>query len=443
MPEQWLLDPTSEGTGTQLDISADPYGVTEFASPAPPLDTVTASSIDTEGALIAARGDQNRQVSVTVEVTGTSQTNLDANVATLEAKVAEMRQEGGTFRRVRADGTYRTLDILAADQYEKTFDVTYMLGNMAKCQFNLVAKPFARGAEVQVGGTYSETTLPTLTFVTAAPAGDVPALGRLRITEAQTQYQSNLWWGMESKYYNAANSLLLQAESQTLRTGTTSVADAAAAGGNAASRALSSTTPVEVLVITGAHVGTYRLFARCTSTSAATTVKLGYTFSNDNSVALGASGGLLYWTPTATLHAANTYELLDFGTVTIPPAVVGTQGWNLRLWAGAASATLKVDYLWLMPVEQSGEFTAIGNYYNLNALLPGLSVEVRSDGAYHQEASTSWPPAVMYEGDYLKVPVGNSSRFTLKASRPPTTSDLSIDDISAQLWVTPRFLSMF
>jgi hypothetical protein len=111
----------SEGTGTQLDISTDPYAVVEFSSPAPPLETSMAGTIDTEGDLIAARRHQNRQVSFTVEVVGTSQANLDASVATLEAKVAELAREGGTFRRVRADGTYRTADILAADQFDKAF----------------------------------------------------------------------------------------------------------------------------------------------------------------------------------------------------------------------------------------------------------------------------------------------------------------------------------
>jgi hypothetical protein len=454
MPEQWLIDPTSEGTGTQLDISADPYAVVEFSSPAPPLETSMAGTIDTEGDLIAARRHQNRQVSFTVEVVGTSQANLDASVATLEAKVAELAREGGTFRRVRADGTYRTADILAADQFDKAFDVTYFLGNLARCTVNLIGKPYVRGTEVSAG-TWSETTLPTLTFTVSGVAGDMPALGRLVVTEAQGVDQFTVYWGSRRKDYTAGTSLFYQAESQQLGSGITSSAMTGASGGSAAvSPALTGSTPRTLLNLgssgTVALTGTYRVFARVWGSQSGA----------PNTASSSDIGLYIGWQPLAAGSwtevfngqwawpggAVPRWYVADLGIVQLPVAPLGTQASVVRLYAEqhGSGDQIAVDAVWLVPAERSGKI--LGDGAAIQALKASRTVEIRHNMVLTQTGASSYSLPLSYEGDYLTVDPSATTEFIVKASRreqPFGGRDDGIDDISAQLYVTPRYLSMF
>lgn len=446
MPEQWLLDPTGESTGTQLDISTDPYAVVEFASPAPPLETSMAGTIDTEGDLIAARRHQNRQVSFTVEVVGSSQANLDAAVATLEAKVAELALEGGTFRRVRADGTYRTADILAADSYEKAFDVAYFLGNLARCTVNLIAKPYVRGPEVALT-SHSETTLPVLIFTDTIP-GDVPATGRLVITDSQGAARRFVTWGVEARYLNTGQPLFWQAESTTLNAGgggggsVAATADATASGGSKArfTQTVTSGTFYKVLSVTGSHRGRYRVFARVKTSSASVLFRarwfpMGSDISQDNPQTGTASIG---------------WELIDLGIVS--PGSDVSANWTMSLHATAVSgATVDFDTVFLVPIlEASGEATGTET---LNAIDTSGKFTVSDRYALKgPDGSGNYGPANSYEGDYLRIRPG-SVRFLVAASQgipgytqtisPYFANDVSIDDLSAQVFYTPRYLSAF
>ena len=66
------FDPITEGTANApLELfasAADGVFVESMAFPAPPLETATVGSIDTEGELVAARAHRNRQVQLTVGV---------------------------------------------------------------------------------------------------------------------------------------------------------------------------------------------------------------------------------------------------------------------------------------------------------------------------------------------------------------------------------------
>lgn len=445
MPDQWIFDPTSEGTGTQLIVSSSPYTVMEFASPAPPLEMTTAGSIDTEGDTPTARRHQNRTVSLTVRVDPTTrnQVNLDAAVATLEAKVAELATEGGTFRKVRADGTYRTLDIHAADQYEKAFDVTYDVGNVAVCQINLVARPYARGPEYTVG-TYSETTLPHLLFTTSTITGDIPALGRMVVTNNSTNTQTWLVWGLESQYLNTGLPLFWQAESTTLGTsgGGVTISTAAPAGASGAS-ALSavfstSVTQATVSTVTSAtsnHRGTYRVLARVQA-PATNTVRSVW----------APGGGQLVYNSFASTTTSGQWEILDLGLVS--PGGPFSQTWQLYLQAGAAGAsTTYIDWVLLVPAEASGEASANG-VPQFNVMGSSGVFTVRHDAAKRgPDGSGNYGDPVVYEGDYLKLRAGATSRFVVKSSMgvPGVTgaaADTSIDDISATLYATPRYLAL-
>ena len=81
------------------------------------------------------------------------------------------------------------------------------------------------------------------------------------------------------------------------------------------------------------------------------------------------------------------------------------------------------------------------------AIFSGQSLEVAHDGVTREDATGAFStPVSRYEGDYLTVPPsgpeGRTVRFAVKASRnvPGAGPDVAIDDVSAQLRLTPRYL---
>jgi hypothetical protein len=80
------------------------------------------------------------------------------------------------------------------------------------------------------------------------------------------------------------------------------------------------------------------------------------------------------------------------------------------------------------------------------ALFGSQSLEVRHDRVVREDsAGAIWSTVSSYEGDYLKVPPAGAEARTLraivKATRgAPDQFDNAIDDISARLFVQPRFL---
>jgi hypothetical protein len=80
------------------------------------------------------------------------------------------------------------------------------------------------------------------------------------------------------------------------------------------------------------------------------------------------------------------------------------------------------------------------------ALFASQSLEIRHDRVIREDsAGAIWSSAGNYHGDYLYVPPSGAeartTRVIVKASRlVPELADLGIDDISARLFVTPRYL---
>jgi hypothetical protein len=81
------------------------------------------------------------------------------------------------------------------------------------------------------------------------------------------------------------------------------------------------------------------------------------------------------------------------------------------------------------------------------AVFASQSLEIRHDRVTREDTGgTVWSPISSYEGDYLRVPPAGqearTARVIIKDSRldPFTGADTAIDDISAKLFVTPRYL---
>jgi hypothetical protein len=83
-----------------------------------------------------------------------------------------------------------------------------------------------------------------------------------------------------------------------------------------------------------------------------------------------------------------------------------------------------------------------------SAISASQSIEVRSDGVIREDpGGTIWSDVSSYVGDYLAIPPtaqeGRTARVIVKTVRDdPSVSDGAIDDLSARLFATPRFLTI-
>lgn len=207
-------------------------------------------------------------------------------------------------------------------------------------------KPFAYGTEVTGSPTSSAT--PVVTLTVASVTGDVPAEGRLIVTDAATQGRRYMEWGLENRFYDAATSLLLDSDSMTTTgtagTGTTRTgAYDPGAVGNSVIRAtlLSTYTPTAATGNLG-HVGTFRVKAHVYG---AGTGPITARF------AWQEGDGPYRANAPVSVHLLNNWAEIDLGIITVPAKTLGTQRWQGRVEAlsGTVGDTLDVDYLVFVP----------------------------------------------------------------------------------------------
>lgn len=151
-------------------------------------------------------------------------------------------------------------------------------------------------------------------------------------------------------------------------------------------------------------------------------------------VAIDASGRvyLWYW-KSATGLPGTPLTTLDGDCATGGTLATGKVG----LWSRSKNSTVTHIF---------GNFAAWVPVSDA-AIFASETAAVRNDGVIRQDSTGSfWQPVSSYEGDYLLVPPAGrearTTRFIVKATRndPAAMADTNIDDISAQLTVTPRFL---
>lgn len=213
--------------------------------------------------------------------------------------------------------------------------------------------------------TFSETTLPALIFSVPAghPKGDVPALGRLTVNEAQAVDQWWTTWGYETNDDYAhtdstgSGALFYEAESRTALGGSaTAVGPSGASGGGSnVMRQTSLTTFYQAIISTQAtgggahlsHVGAFRVFARVQVASGGGTVSLALSWSVGDFQRFTINDGVALDSNTNA-----SWRLVDLGLVSIPKVLTGTQRWEGRILAKSTvlSADIDVDYIMLVPV---------------------------------------------------------------------------------------------
>mgnify|MGYP000297058842 CR=1 FL=1 len=320
-----------------------------------------AQGADSDGALLVRDPlFENRVIRMKVRVAQKATMLLAAQaIAGISRKLqeCEMEPDGLPLVWTPADGTVvgKTFYVLSGSITE--LPVSWEGLYFAKSPIvtlELTCKPHGYGAEVVLSAVSS--TEPVLTLTVANVPGDVPAEGRLIVTDpaGTAQARRTVEWGLEQRYYNAATSLLIDSDSLVTAgySGTGNTRTGAydpGAVGNSVVRALVGTIPSAVCS-TGdqSHVGSFRVRARIFSVGTAST-KIRLTWQDGD--------GPLNSNAYATVPVPDAWCEVDLGIITITPARIGAQRWLGRLDAFGATGvveTLDVDYLRLVPTEGYG-----------------------------------------------------------------------------------------
>jgi hypothetical protein len=365
----FVVSPTAAGfeqlTLNGLALNDTVFGLEEFSCPPPHQRQEWIGAADSEAQLLVRSPlHENREITALIVVTGSDRDGVDARVAQIVDKIRpEAIPMDGIPLVYQGSGSAIavTFDVLSGEITDLPVDEELLLGNTRKVSLLLKAKPYWRGTETLTSVTSGSA--PVLTAEIANLVGDVPAFGRLIVTDAAGQSRRHVEWGLEGPLtYNSATSLLIDSDSLVtsgfagaLAT-VTGAYDANAVGTNALTSSLYNFTTACCGTGTLAHVGTFRVKARVKVTAPSCWVRLAW------QVGDGAFSTNQYVKPPG---ATSWYEV-DLGVVTIPVALVGTQKWSGRIEAFTESAsveTLTIDYVTLIPAQDGYGKTRTGFSY--------------------------------------------------------------------------------
>lgn len=217
-------------------------------------------------------------------------------------------------------------------------------------QLTLATAPFAKGAEVTT--TAVTSSAPVVTTTVTGVTGDVPAEGRLIVTDAASQSRRHMEWGLEQRHYDSATSLLIDSDS-FVTTGfagsqatATGAYDPDATGNNVVAAFLNFQTQAILGLGDLSHVGTFRVKARV------------YWEAQPQYTAFVRLAWQIGDSPmTANAYAKplrNVWSEIDLGLVSISGVALGAQRWTAQIeaYADISQVSMRFDYLVLIPVSE-------------------------------------------------------------------------------------------
>jgi hypothetical protein len=347
--ESWTLDglPLSSGAFDLIELTADP--------PKQRPNWITAA--DSEAAALFRQPlHENRTITMKLKVR--PQVSMDTALDRAGALVDKLYKASSTSSGISLVWTPNdsarsvTFTVLAGEIAGLPIGLTdegYLwVLRQPVVAITLTCQPYWFGVEVLTSTNSSST--PFNAFEIAGVTGDIPALGRLIITDTATQSRRHVEWGLEGPLtYNNATSLLVDSDNMVV-TGfsgvqavTTGAYDPNAAGNNSI-----TLTPIAgattAMAGTGdplSHVGVFRVKARVQSGSLSNLFRLSWKAGD------GPTNHNTWATPIST---AGWIEL-DLGTITVPASTLGTQRWTGRVevFGAATPGTVALDYLILVP----------------------------------------------------------------------------------------------
>jgi hypothetical protein len=348
--ESWVLDGVALTSGSfmLMELTADP--------PRARMDWITAADSE-DAALFRQPLHENRTITMKLRVT--PQASMDTALDQVAALVDKLRKASSSPSGIALVWTptdsarSRTFDVVAGEitglPISLAGDGYSWVLHRPVVTVELTCKPYWRGTETLTSTASSST--PFVTLEIPSVTGDVPALGRLIITDTATQSRRHVEWGLEGPLtYNNATSLLIDSDNMVTSGfagigGTLTGAYDPNAAGNTTILANVSASAITAVCGTGdlSHVGVFRVKARVQVTSQTAQIRLSWR----------AADGPFNANPWVQANVANRWEEVDLGTITIPATVVGTQRWTGQveaLGAALSPGQIYVDYLTLVPV---------------------------------------------------------------------------------------------
>lgn len=353
--------------GLNVNPASGSFAVEAIDFPPPKKKLEWAQSVDSDGAdLIREPKYENRTIPVTVRIQ--PQASMDLALAKLGELVdviqeAEKNPGGIPLEWTPATGS-KTLTFYVLTGEVVSVPILVQGDGMGwfvyspQVKIVLTAKPYGYAPEVEAAAAKSiETGLSIVTLTIPTVSGDVPAEGRLVITDTAAVGRRFVEWGLENRYYNPATSLILDSEDMVPVGGAQSTAlnalgaykRAGATKGTIATTLLPEPT---ICCTTGnlGHVGTFRVKLRMEAAVG------GEGLASNVHVRLSWQDGEGPFRPNEwqTPVLAGKLVAVDLGIITISPAVAGTQKWLGRIEAysdnGVAVDMHHVDLLAFIPV---------------------------------------------------------------------------------------------
>jgi len=345
--ESWVLD------GYDFNDPASTLFLESVECPPPKPRQAWISGPDSSGAELADEIRwENREWSAKIRVA--QQASMDDALEELKLLVARLQEAPKLADGLEliwtpaASSRPGTLYVLAAEiddiPVEVTGDDAGWFIRSPVVSLKLICRPFIYGTE-QVNLAVVGTG-PLMTLTVPAVPGDVPAEGRLIVTDTATQTRRTVEWGLEQRHYNSATSLTLDSDGlvTTGFAGTGSALTGAYdpnASGNSTIYASLYSMPIAVCG-TGnlSHVGTFRVKARIYTNTLDVRARLAWQ----------EGDGPFRANPYASAPVASAFSEIDLGLISVPPKELGTQRWTGRIEAyGNVGDYIYVDYLLLIP----------------------------------------------------------------------------------------------
>ena len=394
----WLADPTGESTGTQLNLSdGTTYILRSQDAPPPEPAGQYVSSVDADGDTLYSARYANRTITLGLACKGANATAISAAVKALQDKCAKMTRDavlaangvGGTLQYTTPAGATVVFDVCSATCAPQLGAWEYGASRVAPVTLTFNCLPFGRGTPV-TGSVHSETSLPVLVWTETSVSGDVPALGKLVITEGQAVDQASVMWGVQSKTYSSsANAALFyEAESRTPKdAGAATAAGPSGSSGSGNNTILANalTSLWQDVMSTQAsgggadlsHVGRYRFYARVQGASAnvgTVNVRLSWTQGDLRNATVNDS---------VALPANGQYVDCDLGIVNLTAVRSGTQRWRATIQAKSNNTgdDIYIDCFWLRPADEGSGIASIVPSYSTQTTLKAQDGFNQSSGA--------------------------------------------------------------
>jgi hypothetical protein len=361
--EAWVLDGVTLTSGSfrMMELTADP----------PAEKAQWVSSADSEwAALLDVPNYENREITMKLRVVPQASMDLALNqIAVIRDKLrlAARSNDGIQLVWTPNDSTRSVIFyVLNGMVTELPIGSDGLPAQWFKAQpvftIKLVCKPgWVSATETVTSATTAATPVVSMDVTVG---GDLPALGRLIVTDAAAQPRRDVEWGIENRSYVVGTSLVLDSDSLTANSGTQTTRsgsyDPNATGNNVIRASTVAPSPLAICsAVSQTHIGTFRVWARVFVARSSQRVRLAWRV-GDNRYTLNS------WV-APPISTAGWCEM-DLGTVVIPTVLAGTQSWDARVDAYESDLTVTpaavdVDFLRLTAAgEGYGRARAVFTY---------------------------------------------------------------------------------